>query len=141
MKDAIMHELKDHAPFTVLGAMLGVVFQMIREALVNAIKHGNPDTAGMADPAIETRMQNEVLPLLNPTAQNLHERKRLIRSLFAPTENAVFFTSLATDELKNRVADNKNQCFSAYADLMRLESNFVIGKCTRFNNHMADILL
>lgn len=104
-------------------------------------QHGNPDTAGMADPAIETRMQNEVLPLLNPTAQNLHERKRLIRSLFAPTENAVFFTSLATDELKNRVADNKNQCFSAYADLMRLESNFVIGKCTRFNNHMADILL
>lgn len=104
---------------------------------------------GIADPgAMENSvrdMAGRVNGLINPDPQSpeaLNERQTLLRVLFGgddprierpnQPDAAAFF---------DKAINAQQKAFAAYADLLRIEGNFFMGRCTHYKKGVVDVLM
>lgn len=98
------------------------------------VPHGMSDADTLSMTNLLATMQSPSGP---PTA--IQRRKEILRTIFDPSRNTTWFNSLPND-IQIKMIDSQNRCFSGYADLMRFEGDFLMGKCVRFKDGMADLL-
>ena len=85
--------------------------------------------------------QDDVIDMIAQSPVDVPARQETLRTIFSPDEKDAALARPDSVKLRVYFINAQLGAFSGYADMMRIEDNFMLGKCTQYKKGVVDVLL